>query len=272
MSAERCRVVTTPIVRTVAAAYLARDPAGNVEPLVSLLHDADVGAWGAWRGDVLAGVLVAGRQWERGPRTAIIEADDAEAFGALLAAVPPDATQFTVHRAEMLPLVAAAFALSPAPLDALCYLTARAVVPPGGQPLPSPAVRPLTVADAALVAASATPWGDAGFAETLRDGYRVFGVVQGGRLVARAMAAYGTGYTEEVAAVWTAHRWRGRGLATAVVATVAADILARVPLATYGVRPDNLASLRVAEKAGFALAHRADTYALVRRAPSSGGR
>jgi len=253
-------VVVIPIAaHAVAAAHLARDPVGNVELLVSLLHDEDVTAWGAWRDGALAGVLVAGRQWERGPLTAAIEADDAGAYDALLAAVPVEATQFVVHRAERLPSLTAALALALVPDDVLCYLTARSVAVP-----PSPAVRPLTEADAALIGASATSWGDAGFADALRHGYRVFGVVQGGRLVARAMAAYDTGHTEEVAAVWTAHRWRGRGLATAVVATVTADILARVRVATYAVNPGNLASLRVAAKAGFALAHRVTTYQLLR--------
>ena len=254
---DREWVAVAPVGQTAAARYLARDPAGNVEPLVSLLHDEDVGAWGARRGELLVGVLVVGRQWRHGPRTATIEANDADAFAALYATIPPDVTQFTVHRAETLPLLEAAFALAPVPQDALCYLVARSVAVP-----PSPLVRPLTEADAALIAASATPWGDEGFTDALENGYRVFGVEQGGRLVARAMAAYNTGFTEEVAAVWTAHRWRGRGLATAVVATVAADILARVPLATYAVRPDNLASLRVAAKAGFTLAHHTATFAL----------
>lgn len=258
------------VTREVAAGYLARDPAGNVEPLVSLWHDADVSAWGAWRGDALAGVGVAGRQWRGGPLVAAAEADDADAYRALLAALPPSVAQFTLHRAALLPILAAALPLAPAPHDELCYLTAGAVV---ASLAPSVVdARPLAAADATIVAASATPWGSAGFADALRDGYRPFGVVRDGRLVARAMAAYATGHTEEVAAVWTAHRWRGRGLATAVVAATAADILTRVPLATYAVRPDNLASRRVAEKVGFALAHRTATYALLRgKQKGSGG-
>lgn len=255
-------LTVAPSTPEVVAAYLARDPAGNVEPLVSLLHDEDVGAWGVWRGNVLAGVGMAGRQWRGGPRTAMAEANDADALAALLAALPRGVARFTVHRPEMLPVLTAMFRLTPVVYGELCYLITQAAVAP---PPIAAAVRPLSVADTALVTASATPWGDGGLAAALQHGYRPFGIVRGGRVVARAMAAYATGYTEEVAAVWTAPRHRGEGLATAVVAGTAADILTRVPLATYAVRPDNLASRRVAEKAGFVLAHRATTYALARR-------
>lgn len=242
----------------IATAYLAREVAGNVEAIISLAHDYFPRALGVWRDDRLAGVLVAGREWPTGPATARVAADNTGALHALLAAFPPDIFQISVAHPWMLPLLTARFALAAVPYSAHVFLTASAVVAP---PQLS-AVRPLTWRDAAVVAASATPWGRDGFEADLAEGFRPLGIIEGQRLIARAMASFETRWSEEVTSVWTAPRHRGRGLATAVVAAVATDILTRRPLATYAARSDNAASLRVAEKAGFRRSHESVTYTI----------
>ena len=60
--------------------------------------------------------------------------------------------------------------------------------------------------------------------------------------------------------VWTAPRRRGQGLATAVVATAAADILSRGKTAIYVAAVTNRASQRVAVKVGFQRAYDTTTY------------
>ncbi len=185
----------------------------------------------------------------------MIETDEREVLIALVGALPKGVTLLALHRPWMLPVLETCLRITPVPRDELLVLTASALALPV-----SPEVRLLTDADTAIVAASGTPWGLEGFTDALRHGYRPFGVVDGERVVARAMAAYTTGHTEEVSAVWTAPAWRGKGLATAVTASVAADILTRVPLVTYTVRPFNLASQRVAAKVGFVLDHQTNTY------------
>jgi len=250
----------TPLSPDVAVAYLARDPGANVELLVSLRHDVDVSCSGVWVGDEVVGVMVTGRAWAEGPLTAMIEAEEREAVSALAGALPPGTLRFAVHRPRLLPLLDAVFHLTPIAYGGLLVLTAQTLAMS-----PVSDVRLLTAADTAVVAVSVTPWGHEGFADALKRGYRPFGIVREGRVVARAMAAYATGYTEEVSAVWTAPAWRGKGLATAVAATVAADIRTRVPLAVYTVRPDNLASRRIAEKVGFALDHQTNTYRVSKR-------
>jgi len=251
-------VSVLPIAPDAAAAYLARDVGGNVELLVSLRHDEEVVCQGAMTDDRLIGVLVAGRQWPGGPLTAMIETGERDGLVALAGALPKGVTQLAVHRPWLLPVLETCLRITPVPRDELLVLTTSALALPA---LPTTSeVRLLTEADTAIVAASSTPWGLEGFADALRHGYRPFGIVRGERVLARAMAAYATGHTEEVSAVWAAPTWRGKGLATAVTATVAADILTRVPLATYTVRPFNLASQRVAAKVGFVLDHRTNTY------------
>jgi RimJ/RimL family protein N-acetyltransferase len=56
---------------------------------------------------------------------------------------------------------------------------------------------------------------------------------------------------------------RGRGLATGCARRLCADIIARGRQPTWSTSPDNAASLRVAEKLGFALHHRARLFVRV---------
>ncbi len=261
--ARMTAAAVSPIAPEAAAAYLAHDPAGNVEMLISLYHDTLLTCHGVRRGDTLVGVIVSGRGWIGGPRIGGIEADDDAALDVLLAAFPPDVEQLSVHRAWMLPALTVALSLVAVPRTAHVFLATDHLVV-----VPLPAVRLFLPDDSATVAASATPWGRDGFVEALAQGFRAWGIIEGGRVVARAMAAYATGWTEEVAAVWTAPRARGRGLATAVVAATAADILTRRPFATYAARTNNAASLRVAEKVGFRRTHESVLYEVARRLPT----
>ena len=58
----------------------------------------------------------------------------------------------------------------------------------------------------------------------------------------------------------THERWRGRGLARALVRVVAADILERSHYAAYTTTYDNYASQAVARAVGFELCFAARSY------------
>jgi predicted GNAT family acetyltransferase len=115
-----------------------------------------------------------------------------------------------------------------------------------------------------MMAASAAMGAGSGFLAALAQGFRPFGIVTENRVVAHAFAANETDWTEEVMSVWTAPRWRGRGLASAVVATAAADILNRGKTAIYVAAMTNLASQRVATKVGFQRAYDTPTFRCAR--------
>jgi GNAT superfamily N-acetyltransferase len=95
----------------------------------------------------------------------------------------------------------------------------------------------------------------------LRQGWRVFGVIQHNILLAHALAAYPIGDSDEIAAVFTAARVRRRGIGAAVVATVIEDSRRRGRRAFYVAYRTNLASCGLAERMG--LAHIAQTWELV---------
>jgi GNAT superfamily N-acetyltransferase len=262
-----------------AVAFLARDPIGNVELLTALRYDADIQCIGAFpfdggagfslpNGDFQAqacttdsdplGILVAAREGMDGRLTARIATDDAGAFAALIAAMPQDVSRVVVQRAWMLPAFQAAFRLAPESIpETVCSLAISPTVP-------APGVRLLTMADAPRMAASATLWGRTGLVDALRAGFRPFGIVRGERVIACAMAANVTAWTEEVMSVWTAPRHRTQGLGTAVVAATAADIIARGKIAIYVAAVTNRASLRVAEKVGFRRAYEIAAYRIRR--------
>jgi ribosomal protein S18 acetylase RimI-like enzyme len=286
-------IATYPVSADEVIAFLASDPIGNVELLTALRYDGDVRCVGAGRaaqqtnitrlngdrltdpsphchnqptgasattGDVhaLAGVLVAGREGMTGSLTARIATDDPDALSALIRAIPPGTTRFVVERAWMLPMLAARLRLIPE--DDPETLFSLATMPT----LPAPGVRLLAMADAPMMAASATLWGRMGLIDALRAGFRPFGIVHGARVIACAMAANVTDWTEEVMSVWTAPRHRNEGFATAVVAATAADIIARGRIATYVASVTNGASQRVAEKVGFQRAYDIVAYRVQR--------
>jgi GNAT superfamily N-acetyltransferase len=95
----------------------------------------------------------------------------------------------------------------------------------------------------------------------LRRGWRVFGALQGNRLLCHALAAYPVEGYDEVAAVFTAPRMRGQGLAKAVVATVLFDIRRRGRAAFYVAARQNISSQRVA--LGVGLQPIAETWEVV---------
>ncbi len=112
-------------------------------------------------------------------------------------------------------------------------------------------VRPLTPDDADTLDLS--PCGLSGVAlrNWLRRGWRVFGLLEGGQLLAHALAAYPVADIDEVAAVFTAPAHRQRGFARAVAGAAAADCLARGRRALYTCHKTNLASQAVALALGF---------------------
>ena len=249
-----------PIVPEEATAFLMHDPVGNVELLTALRYDSDHHCLGVTRDGALVAVLVAAREEGDDALTARFAAVDDVALAPLIAACPMGVRRIVVHRAGMLPALEVAFRLAPEQRSERLFFA-----PPTLAVTPSPIVKPLTMGDAALVAASATQFGVMGLPDTLARGFRPFGVIAGNRLIAHAIAASTTEWTEEVMSVWTAAHHRGRGLATQIVATVTADILAHGRTAIYVASVTNRASQRVAEKVGFRFSHEMTAYHVRKR-------
>ncbi len=241
-----------------ATAFLAHDPVGGIELLCAIRYDRDVRCIGAVRDGVLAGVLVVTRE-DDDALAARFEAADTETLLPLIAACPRGVRRIAVHRPWMLPALVAAFPLMPGQESETVFAAAAINPPPS-----SFAARPLTLADAPLMVSSAAMGGGTPFVEALARGFRPFGIIIENRIVAHACAANGTAWTEEVMSVWTAPRRRGQGLATAVVAAAAADILNRGKTAIYVAAVANRASQRVATKVGFQSAYDTTTYAIRR--------
>lgn len=86
------------------------------------------------------------------------------------------------------------------------------------------------------------------------------GAFVGGRLASVCLPFY-TGERYEDLGVVTEEDFRGRSLSPACAARVASDVRARGRTPSWSTSPDNLASRRVAEKLGFALARRDRLYA-----------
>jgi RimJ/RimL family protein N-acetyltransferase len=90
-------------------------------------------------------------------------------------------------------------------------------------------------------------WG--GPAGLAASGY-AWGAFAGGRLVSVACPFF-VGQRYEDIGVVTEPEYRGQGLSVACAGAVCQDILDRGRQASWSTSPDNLASLRVAEKLGF---------------------
>ncbi len=251
-------VVAREIAPEQATAFLGQDPVATVELLGALRYDREIRSVGALRGDLLMGVLVVARE-DDDTLAARFEATEGDALPPLIAACPPDVRRIAVHRPWMLPVLAAAFRLKPEqPSDTVFAATTLALPP-------SPAVRLLRAADAPIVAASAAMLSHTALLDGLGQGFRPFGIVTKNRLIAHAIAANTTDWTEEVMSVWTAPRQRGQGLATAVVATTAADIVSRGKIAIYVAAVTNGASQRVALNVGFQPSYDTTTYRVLPR-------
>jgi len=236
-----------------ATEFLGHDPVANVELLGALRYDREIQCVGALRDGALAGVLIAARE-DDDALAARFEAAEDGALHALIAACPPGVRRIAVHRPWMLPALTSAFRLLPEQSGDTVFSATSIAMPP------APAVRLLRAADAPIVATSATMMSVTAFLDGLGRGYRPFGIFTDDRLIAHAIAANATDWTEEVMSVWTAPRRRGQGLATAVVATAASDILSRGKTAIYVAAVTNRASQRVAIKVGFQPSYEITTY------------
>jgi RimJ/RimL family protein N-acetyltransferase len=208
------------------------------------------------------GSLLADR-WPR-PRAVL-----AEVAGNWSLAGDPDALEeadlrgllagFVEAPARFLPLLRAAFA------DLVLW--DRLVFALGGRPRPPPAaggrVRRLRDDDAGPLGelGEETAWvaktwgGPAGLAASGTG----WGAFAGGRPVSVACPFF-VGERYEDVGVATEPGFRGAGLSTACAAAVCADILERGRAPSWTTSPDNLASLRVAEKLGFSAVRRDRLY------------
>ncbi|MGI8689751.1 MAG: GNAT family N-acetyltransferase [Thermomicrobiales bacterium] len=241
-----------------ATAFLARDPVATVELLTALHYDREIQCIGALVEGALAGVLVIGQE-DDDTVAARFEATESEALLPLIAACPPGVQRIAVHRPWILPALTSAFRLIPEQPSETVFSATRIALPL------SPTVRLVRVADAPTVAASAAMMSGPSLLDMIGQGFRPFGIFTKDRLIAHAIAANTTDWTEEVMSVWTAPRLRGQGLATAVVATTAADILSRGKTAIYVAAVTNRASQRVATNVGFQPSYDITTYRVLPR-------
>jgi len=131
-------------------------------------------------------------------------------------------------------------------------------------PFSNAAVRQLTVDDWRLLVRAPAQLQGAGFESRqamLRDGV-VAGAVVDGQLVA---IAHTSALTERHAdiGVYTREEWRGQGFSTAATSIVAQRLQATGQIPTWSAGEDNRASLRVAQKVGFAEVSRR-TYVILK--------
>lgn len=90
---------------------------------------------------------------------------------------------------------------------------------------------------------------------------RTYARFVGDRVVFKADLGIVTRHTAQIQGVWTAPEWRGRGVATAGVAAVVADVLRRVaPTVSLYVNDYNTSARRVYHRCGF---QRVGTFATV---------
>jgi GNAT superfamily N-acetyltransferase len=128
-----------------------------------------------------------------------------------------------------------------------------------------PAVRLLTLEDTGLLGAAPEELRGAGFGSTralLAEGVVACAVI-GGQVVAIAHTSAISARYADIGVV-TAPEWRGRGLATAAAALVAERVQLRGLTPVWSAGEDNWASLRVAEKVGYAEVSRR-AYVIVER-------
>ncbi|MFO7170166.1 MAG: GNAT family N-acetyltransferase [Chloroflexota bacterium] len=234
-----------------ARAYLERSPDANLMLLAALAYDPVRAQVGVERGGALAAAALVVELGDGGREerpTIMVAADDAEALGQLVRAHDwPLPAVWSVARPDLL-----------AELERLLgrarsrWRGVRAYVAASPPQVGGPAVRSITLADADALDLAPCSLGPTALRNWLRRGWRMFGVVQGGALVCHALAAYPVLDTEEVSAVFTAPRWRRRGLARAVVAATIGDIVGRGRRAVYVAGRSNIASQAVAEGLGMA--------------------
>lgn len=232
-----------------AAEYLSHDAHRNRELLLALAYEPVSAVHVARRNDQVVGALVRGpgpvgleAEWLR------LDADTPQAVADLLTAELLSTNPIvSVHRPWLAKLLAEAYALVPTGDGVYGYLVDRRSL----QLRFDPAVRLLEPDDERLVERSACGWSRTYFARLFDERRRPWAVVKDGAIVCRASSGYPDADSEEVIGVWTHPGWRGRGLAQALVAAVAADILQRAPFAAYTTTFSNAASQAVARAVGF---------------------
>jgi len=88
--------------------------------------------------------------------------------------------------------------------------------------------------------------------EELIRARRTYARIEGGEVLFKADLAVVTPHTTQIQGVWVAPDWRGRGLATAGMAAVVNDALARgIPTVSLYVNAHNIAARRVYDRCGF---------------------
>jgi hypothetical protein len=242
----------------VARTYLGREPLRHL-PLLAALASATptevrmVAPPAPDEPFALALIVQTGARWP-GRRPMIwLAGDSGLALGRLLNQSAWPAAVWTATQDDLRPTAEVSLGCPHDPDAGLVYYTAAG---PCSAPIPhmdTITVRQLTLADTTrldltLCRLSATALGN-----WLLAGGRVFGALDGRRLLCHAMATNPLLGTEEIAAVFTTPAERGRGLAGLVVAAVAGDVVAHGRTPIYTTRRRNAASRRVAEKIGMGL-------------------
>lgn len=181
-------------------------------------------------------------------------------------AAPPGLTGFVDAGPRFLPVLEQVYAeveIWPRVL----YRLDRLAMPPA---TPEAVIRPLMAADALALARLgpdtvwiANTWGGP-------DGLAASGFAWGafvdGALTSVACTFFvGSEYEEIGVATVSAHR--GRGYSTACAAALCRDILGRGTTPAWSTSPDNLSSIRVAQKLGFAFIGEDVTYIVNRAIP-----
>lgn len=245
------RLVSPPYEE--ALGFLARAPERNLLQLAALEYDPVEMIWGLRRASALAALALVCEPegpFSRQRAPVLLDAQDAAALAELLDRADwPARPRWVLHRADLLPTLERFCGLAHRPHEGV-YQYMLAQPPERRGPL---LVRQLALEDADSLALAPCALSPLALRNWIKRGWRVFGAVADGVLLGHALAAYPVGQTEEVAAVFTAPAVRRRGIASAVVAATAADILARGHRATYVCRKTNRASQHVAEGLGFRL-------------------
>ena len=109
-------------------------------------------------------------------------------------------------------------------------------------------------------------WGTWGDAEGLTSSGRAWGAFLDGRIASVACTFFVGERYEEIGVV-TEPDFRGLGLSPACAAALCAEIRDRGRTPSWTTSPDNVASLRVAEKLGFEVARRSSLYVVGMPAP-----
>ena len=247
-----------------ALEFLYRDPFPNAL-LISLIERDASGSSGtevrvAEEGMIRGALVVA--PGPDGTRSAGLDAESMGAVEALLRALPAgERLQLALHRPQAVAAISGICAATPAGvmLGFRCdgpWLRARDASP----------ARELTRRDTRAVRLC----GDEPFllsflqatgGQTCRERTEVhsFGVIQGGRLLARCLTTWApVGIERQIGTVWsvfTEPNARGRGLGRAVVAAATAAILRSGRVARYFAFSDNTPSLRICHALGYTQDH-----------------